>query len=452
MKLLVCGGAGFIGSNFVRLRLREQRRRDRRARQADLRRAPREPARCRGRPAFSFVHGAIEDPAAVAAAIDGVDAVVNFAAETHVDRSIAEPDAFVRTHALGTYVLLEARARARRALRPGLDRRGLRLDRRGLVHRDLAARALLALQRDEGRRRPARRLLPPHLRPRDADLPRLQQLRPLPVPGEADPADGPQRARTATACRSTATAATFATGCSSRTSRRGIGHVLEHGDAGRGLQRRRPGRVRRTSTSCGGSSSCAARDESLIEYVADRPGHDRRYSLASEKVRALGWSCGDALRRGHRAHRRLVPRQRLVVGADPLAAPTASTTSASTGSRWIARPLRARGRRSKPAPLVARSELADRGDPPAAPSDLTSDTVEIVFLPLTSVCTRAVAVLPVTLIDSIVSVKLSTVLSWLVTICLAAADLVERAAQRAAEHVLADVEPVAGARRRWPAG
>ena len=40
--------------------------------------------------------------------MDGVDAIVNFAAETHVDRSIAEPDAFVRTHALGTYVLLEA--------------------------------------------------------------------------------------------------------------------------------------------------------------------------------------------------------------------------------------------------------------------------------------------------------------------------------------------------------
>ena len=45
----------------------------------------------------TFHHGAIEDPVAVAAAMDGVDAVVNFAAETHVDRSIAEPDAFART-------------------------------------------------------------------------------------------------------------------------------------------------------------------------------------------------------------------------------------------------------------------------------------------------------------------------------------------------------------------
>ena len=55
-----------------------------------------------------LVVGGIEDADAVAEAIEGADAVVNFAAETHVDRSIAEPDAFVTTHALGTYVLLEA--------------------------------------------------------------------------------------------------------------------------------------------------------------------------------------------------------------------------------------------------------------------------------------------------------------------------------------------------------
>ncbi len=52
--------------------------------------------------------GGIEDPEAVADAIEGCDAIVNFAAETHVDRSITEPDAFVTTHAVGTYTLLEA--------------------------------------------------------------------------------------------------------------------------------------------------------------------------------------------------------------------------------------------------------------------------------------------------------------------------------------------------------
>jgi dTDP-glucose 4,6-dehydratase len=104
MKLLVCGGAGFIGSNFVRLRLHDQgdeitvldkltyagRRENLEG--LDVR----------------LVVGGIEDPAAVADAIEGADAVVNFAAETHVDRSISEPDAFVTTHAQGTYTLLEA--------------------------------------------------------------------------------------------------------------------------------------------------------------------------------------------------------------------------------------------------------------------------------------------------------------------------------------------------------
>ncbi len=58
---------------------------------------------------YSFIHGNICDASAVREALrDGVDAIVNFAAETHVDRSILEPEAFLRTDILGTHVLLEA--------------------------------------------------------------------------------------------------------------------------------------------------------------------------------------------------------------------------------------------------------------------------------------------------------------------------------------------------------
>ena len=52
--------------------------------------------------------GAIEDPASACEAMEGADAIVNFAAESHVDRSIAGQDAFVRTHVIGTGVLLDA--------------------------------------------------------------------------------------------------------------------------------------------------------------------------------------------------------------------------------------------------------------------------------------------------------------------------------------------------------
>src|SRR6476619_534882 len=104
MKLLVCGGAGFIGSNFVRVRVRDHgddvvvldklTYAGRREHLADL--------------DVPLIVAGIEDADAVRDAMQGVDAVVNFAAETHVDRSIAEPDAFVQTHAVGTWVLLEA--------------------------------------------------------------------------------------------------------------------------------------------------------------------------------------------------------------------------------------------------------------------------------------------------------------------------------------------------------
>ena len=110
MRLLVCGGAGFIGSTFVRLRLLESG--DEVTVLDKLTYAGREENfhDFAEHPRFRFLRGAIEDPAAVSAAIDAgePEAIVNFAAETHVDRSIAEPDAFVSTHARGTYVLLEA--------------------------------------------------------------------------------------------------------------------------------------------------------------------------------------------------------------------------------------------------------------------------------------------------------------------------------------------------------
>ena len=159
MKMLVTGGAGFIGSNFAR---------------HVLERAPEDEVVVLDKLTYAGRVETIQDlidggrlrvragrhrrpGRACATALEGCDAVVNFAAESHVDRSIEEPGHFIQTDVYGTYVLLEeARARRHRALPAGLDRRGLRLDRGGLVHRAEPARPLLPVLGLEGRRRPGR--------------------------------------------------------------------------------------------------------------------------------------------------------------------------------------------------------------------------------------------------------------------------------------------------------
>lgn len=111
-RLLVTGGAGFIGSNFVRRVLSTNddvsvtvldklTYAGNRANLADV----------DGNPRFEFVVGDIADDVVVEELSRRVDAIVNFAAESHVDRSIEAPDAFIQTDVYGTFVLLEAARR-----------------------------------------------------------------------------------------------------------------------------------------------------------------------------------------------------------------------------------------------------------------------------------------------------------------------------------------------------
>jgi dTDP-glucose 4,6-dehydratase len=282
MRLLVCGGAGFIGSAFVRLRLElgdEVTVLDKltyAGRRENLEGLD-----------IAFVHAGIEDAAAVAEAIDGVDAVVNFAAETHVDRSITEPDAFVTTHAVGTWVLLEAaRAAGVRYLQVSTDevygsieegsftessplqpsspysatKAGADLLVASYFHTYGLQTLICRGSNNYGPRQYPEKLIP---------LMVLNALHadPLPVYG-----DGMQ-------VRNWLYVEDFG---------RGIGHVLAHGVPGEAYN-------------VGGPDECpnlevvqriielTGADPGLLTYVKDRPGHDRRYSLGSEKVRALGW-------------------------------------------------------------------------------------------------------------------------------------------------------------------
>ena len=274
MKLLVCGGAGFIGSNFVRIRVRELTYAGRRENLQDLE-------------AVKLVVGGIEDPEAVAEAVEGCEAIVNFAAETHVDRSISEPEAFINTHALGTYVLLEAaRERGLRYVQVSTDEVYGSIEEGAFTEQSplnpsspysatkAGADLLVASYRHtfglealicRGSNNYGPFQYPEKLIP----LMVLNALHgdKLPVYG-----DGMQ-------VRNWIFVEDFA---------RGIGTVLERGEPGEVYNVGGPDEapnlevVRKIIEYTG-------QDASLIEYVTDRPGHDRRYSLASEKVRGLGW-------------------------------------------------------------------------------------------------------------------------------------------------------------------
>ncbi len=110
MKILVTGGAGFIGSNFI-LYMMQQHPQDEIINLDALTYAGNleNLKSVENEPNYTFVHGDIADKGKVDDVFKGgVDVVVNFAAESHVDRSILEPEAFVNANVLGTQVLLDA--------------------------------------------------------------------------------------------------------------------------------------------------------------------------------------------------------------------------------------------------------------------------------------------------------------------------------------------------------
>jgi dTDP-glucose 4,6-dehydratase len=285
MRLLVCGGAGFIGSTFVRLRLAEHG--DQVTVLDKLTYAGRRENLSDVESAVRFVHGAIEDPAAVRDAIEGCEAIVNFAAETHVDRSITGPEEFTITNMLGTHVLLEAaRERGLRYVQVSTDevygsiesgsftessplqpsspysatKTGADLLVASYFHTYGLHTSICRGSNNYGPRQYPEKLIP---------LMILNALAgdPLPVYG-----DGLN-------VRNWLYVQDFG---------RGIGAVLERGTPGETYNCGGPDElpnidvVRRILSLCGA-------DESLIEYVTDRPGHDRRYSLSSGRLQALGW-------------------------------------------------------------------------------------------------------------------------------------------------------------------
>jgi dTDP-glucose 4,6-dehydratase len=286
-RLVVTGGAGFIGSTYVRVAL-EARPDDELVVFDKLTYAGREENLQDVRDRIEFVQGAIEDRDAVRSALEGADLVVNFAAESHVDRSIADQDAFAVTQVIGTGVLLDAvrELGIRRFLQVSTDevygsieegtfteespiapsspysatKAGGDLLVQAHVHTHAIEAVICRGSNNYGPRQYPEKLIP---------LMILNALHgdPLPVYG-----DGKN-------VRNWIHAEDFA---------RAIDTVLLNGEPGEVYNAGGPDELENLDV-VHRILELAGQDDSLIKFVTDRKGHDRRYSLSSDKVRALGW-------------------------------------------------------------------------------------------------------------------------------------------------------------------
>ena len=311
-RLLVTGGAGFIGSAYVRdvLARRDGARitvldkltyAGNRANLAAVEADPAQAAR------YRFVEGDIADPVVVGPLVEDVDAVVNFAAESHVDRSILDPAAFLRTGVIGVHVLLEAVRTASLAriaageppvrllqvstdevygsVAEGRSRETDRLAPRSPYSAAKAAGELLVQSYvvthglDALVTRGSNTFGPFHHPEKLIPLFVTNALDDLPLPMYGDGLQ--QRDWLYVSDHAGA-----------------IDHVLRHGMTGETYNV--PGSAEMTNREViGALLEHLDKPWSLVRTVPDRPGHDRRYALDGSKLAALGWtnrtSFGDGL-------------------------------------------------------------------------------------------------------------------------------------------------------------
>lgn len=289
MKILVTGGAGFIGSNFVHWLMANTDDEvvvfDALTYAGNL--ANLEPVATS--PRYRFIYGDICDPAAMAAAMSGCDAVVHFAAETHVDRSIVGPHQFAQTNCVGTSVVMESARRAgvARVVHIGTDEvygsvevgassEGDPLEPRSPYSASKAGSDLIALSYFETFGLPVivtrcTNNFGPYQHPEKAiPLFVTNLIRGLAIPLYGDGLN--ERDWLHVNDHAHAIYLVLTTGEE--------GHIYNVG-SGNGVSNRVL--VDRLLNLFG-------LGEAMVTYVADRLGHDRRYCVDTQKIRALGWA------------------------------------------------------------------------------------------------------------------------------------------------------------------
>jgi len=290
-NILITGGAGFIGANFVHYMLE---------RYPQYRLVVFDKLTYAGRlenlkdvqanPNLAFVQGDIADKVAVENAVrtHQIDTIVNFAAETHVDRSILDPDSAHRTNFTGVFVLLEAARQFRLerfhqvstdevygSISSGFFKEGDPLEPNSPYSASKAGGELMVRAYHETYglntvvTRGSNTFGPYHYPEKVMPLFITNAIddEPLPLYG-----DGMQ-VRDWLYVRDHAA---------------GIAHVLHHGVAGE-IYNIGGGNERHNIEITRLILNLLGKPETLIKRVADRPGHDRRYALDCAKAKALGW-------------------------------------------------------------------------------------------------------------------------------------------------------------------
>ena len=291
-RLLVAGGAGFIGSAFVRLLLAldsgpQITVLDKLTYAGNLRNLE----EVEDHPRYRFVRGDICDRELTDRLGADVDCIVNFAAESHVDRSILDPDAFIRTDVYGTYSLLEAARRHhhRSFLQVSTDE----------VYGDVEA-PQLSVERD-----PLRPRSPYSASKAGAEMQCLAYHATYGLPvvitrgsNTYGPFQYPEKIVPlfVTQALDGLPLPVYGDGGAVRDylyvddHARGIATVLARGEPGEAYNLGQGAEPLNGLQVADSVLELVGAPRELVQHVQDRPGHDRRYALDSSRARSLGWA------------------------------------------------------------------------------------------------------------------------------------------------------------------